>query len=84
MEIILIICAVITLLDVVAVGAIMKNSSKISRLEETALAKSELVKCKDCKHYFTDKEGDWCCKSFNSFRTTEDNYCKFGERMDKE
>lgn len=39
MNIFLIIGAITALIDVVAVGAIMKNSSRISRAEETARLK---------------------------------------------
>lgn len=37
MKVFLIICAVIALIDVVVVGAIMKNSSRASRIEEAEL-----------------------------------------------
>ena len=39
MKTFLIICAVIALIDVVVVGAITKNSPRISRAEETARLK---------------------------------------------
>lgn len=44
----------------------------------------EVVRCKDCKHHEKDEAGYWCNKSFSSFRTVEDNFCKFGAKMDKE
>lgn len=45
---------------------------------------AEIVRCKDCKHHGKDETGYWCNKSLNSFKTVEDNFCKFGAIMDKE
>lgn len=41
----------------------------------------KVVRCKDCKHHGKDETGYWCNKSFNSFRTEEDNFCKFGAKL---
>ena len=44
----------------------------------------EVVRCRDCKHHRKDETGCWCNRAFNSFRTVEDNFCKFGAKMDEE
>ena len=44
----------------------------------------EVVRCKDCKYHEKDETGVWCSRVFNSHKTVEDNFCKFGAKMDKE
>ena len=44
----------------------------------------EVVRCKDCKYHEEDETGVWCSRVFNSHKTVEDNFCKFGAKMDKE
>lgn len=44
----------------------------------------EVVRCKDCKYHEEDETGVWCSRVYNSHKTVEDNFCKFGTKMDKE
>lgn len=44
----------------------------------------EVVRCKDCKYHEEDETGVWCSRVLNSHKTVEDNFCKFGAKMDKE
>ena len=41
----------------------------------------EVVRCKDCKYHGEDETGYWCNRMFNSHKTVEDNFCKFGAKM---
>ena len=49
-------------------------------------AKSEIVRCKDCKHYVTNTEllGNVCNRLFTVFPMKPDDFCSYGERKDKE
>lgn len=49
-------------------------------------AKSEIVRCKDCKHYVTNTEllGNVCNRLFTVFPMESDDFCSYGERKDEE
>lgn len=49
-------------------------------------AVSEIVHCKDCKHYATNTEllGNVCNRIFTVFPMKPDDFCSYGERKDEE
>ena len=43
----------------------------------------EVVRCKDCKYFYQD--GDIkVCKHWNCHSTTDDSYCSYGERRNRD
>lgn len=41
----------------------------------------EIVRCRDCKYFATDKLGDYCTLfDFEDVKNMEDKYCAWGER----
>lgn len=55
----------------------------------TAVDFVEVVRCKDCKHYGENQKYrtlkfvfSYCCKFHHSI-TTDNDYCSYGERKDK-
>ena len=48
--------------------------------EEPTADVVEVVRCKDCKYHEKDEIGVWCNRVFNSHKTVEDNFCKFGAK----
>ena len=56
-------------------------------LEDTPPADvTEVVRCKDCKHYATNTEllGNVCNRLFTVFPMKPDDFCSYGERKDEE
>ena len=51
---------------------------------EPAADVQEVVRCKDCKYY---KEqvliGKCCCRTFMNFQMNDNDFCSYGEKMDK-
>lgn len=45
-------------------------------------AEPEMVKCKQCRHVYYDKEFDnyWCDRMSDPFKVEADGYCKWGKR----
>lgn len=48
-------------------------------LEETVDAE-EVVRCKDCKHYFHFGDDVYGCRTFGMMKTKPDGFCSYGER----
>lgn len=48
-------------------------------------AKSEIVRCKDCKYYTMNTEilGNVCNRLFTVFPMESDDFCSYGERKDE-
>lgn len=44
-------------------------------------AEPEIVKCKECRHVYYDKEFDnyWCDRMSDPFKVEADGYCKWGK-----
>lgn len=65
---------------------IFESNAEILRIIDTQPTADvvEVVRCKDCKYHEEDETGVWCSRVFISHKTVEDNFCKFGAKMDKE
>ena len=50
-------------------------------LSEAIKFLSGMVKCKQCKHVYYDKEFDnyWCDRMSDPFKVEADGYCKWGK-----
>jgi hypothetical protein len=44
----------------------------------------EVVRCKDCKHYFHYGDGVYGCRTFGMMKTKPDGFCSDGERREGE
>ena len=44
----------------------------------------EVVRCKDCKHYFHYGESVYGCRTFGMMKTKHNGFCSYGERKDNE
>lgn len=64
----------------------------VNKIESNYNKKSEIVKCKDCKHAyinsFSAQSGIVLCKLFtnraeNQIAMQQDDYCSYGERKKK-
>jgi hypothetical protein len=44
----------------------------------------EVVRCKDCKHYFHYGDGVYGCRTFGMMKTKPDGFCSCGERREGE
>lgn len=47
----------------------------------------EVVRCKDCKHKFTEYDGSFTCNVFSNsyglpYRINPDDFCSYGERRE--
>jgi hypothetical protein len=42
----------------------------------------EVVRCKDCKHYFHYGDGIYGCRTYGMLKTEHDGFCSYGERKD--
>ena len=45
---------------------------------------AEVVRCKDCKHYFHYGDGVYGCRTFGMMKTKTDGFCSYGERREGE
>lgn len=50
--------------------------------EQPTVDAVEVVRCKDCKSYYTDECGVMCLKSKGLMNISEDDFCSYGERKD--
>ena len=42
----------------------------------------ELVRCKNCKHYYHYGDDVYGCRSFGMLKAKHDGFCSYGERKD--
>lgn len=40
----------------------------------------EVIRCKDCKHYFHYGDEVYGCRTFGMMKTRPDGFCSYGER----
>ena len=49
----------------------------------TVVTAGEIVRCRDCKHFATDKLGDYCTLfDFEDVKSMGNKFCAWGERRD--
>lgn len=44
----------------------------------------EVIRCKDCKHYFHYGDEVYGCRTYGMIKTNLDSFCSHGERKDNE
>ena len=44
----------------------------------------EVVRCKDCKHYFHYGDEVYGCRTYGMLKTNPDSFCSYGERKDND
>lgn len=49
-------------------------------MDAKAAAMAELVRCKDCKHYFHYGDDVYGCRSYGMMKTQPEGFCSYGER----
>ena len=54
---------------------------KDGKVNVVAEWQGELVRCKDCKHWYSDADTGMACE-FTNMSQPEDGYCNWGERRE--
>lgn len=51
---------------------------------EEVMELAKIVRCRDCKLFKTISGEHWCMRYSFGLRTTDDNFCSYGERKEDE